>query len=62
VALALCLQAVAQQDEDALVSFSPSDHDYSSGSAFRESAESGLRQIEEYPDGILIVDAQGNPR
>jgi mannose-1-phosphate guanylyltransferase len=58
VALALCLHAIAQQDEDALVSFFPSDHYYSSCSAFRESVESGLRQIEEYPDCILIVGAE----
>ena len=47
VALALCLHAIARQDKDALRRHSsPSDHYYSSCSAFRESVESGLRQIE----------------
>jgi mannose-1-phosphate guanylyltransferase len=58
LALALCLHVIAQQDEDALVSFFPSDHYYSNSSAFRESIESGLRLIEEYPDCILVVGAE----
>jgi mannose-1-phosphate guanylyltransferase len=58
MALALCLRVIAQQDEDALVSFFPSDHHYSNSSAFRESIESGLRLIEEYPDCILVVGAE----
>jgi mannose-1-phosphate guanylyltransferase len=57
-ALALCLHAIAQQDEDALVSFFPSDHYYSNYSAFRETVESGVRLIEDYPDSILIVGAE----
>ncbi len=57
-ALALCLHIVAQQDEDALVSFFPSDHYYSNSSAFREIIESGMRLIQEYPDSILIVGAE----
>jgi mannose-1-phosphate guanylyltransferase len=58
VALALCLNVIAQRDEDALVSFFPSDHYYSNSSAFRESIESGLRLMEEYPDSILVVGAE----
>ena len=57
-ALALCLNVIAQRDEDALVAFFPSDHYYSSCSAFRESIETGLRLIEEYPDCILTVGAE----
>jgi mannose-1-phosphate guanylyltransferase len=58
VALALCLQVVAQQDEDALVSFFPSDHHYSNSSAFHESIECGLRLMEEYPDHVLVVGVE----
>jgi mannose-1-phosphate guanylyltransferase len=58
VALALCLHVIAQRDEDALVSFFPSDHFYSNSSAFHESIESGLRLMEEYPDCILMVGAE----
>jgi len=58
LALALCLHVIAQQDQDALVSFFPSDHHYSNPSAFRESIESGLRLIGEYPDSVLIVGAE----
>jgi mannose-1-phosphate guanylyltransferase len=58
LALALCLYVITQRDEDALVSFFPSDHYYSNSSAFHESIESGLRLIEEYPDCILLVGAE----
>jgi mannose-1-phosphate guanylyltransferase len=58
LALALCLHVIAQRDEDAFVSFFPSDHHYSNSSAFRESIESALRLIEEYPDCILVVGAE----
>jgi len=58
LALTLCLHVIAQQDEDALVSFFPSDHYYSSCSAFRENIASGLHLIEEYPGCILIVGAE----
>jgi mannose-1-phosphate guanylyltransferase len=58
LALALSLHVIAQQDEDALVAFFPSDHYYSNSSAFRESIETGLRLIEEYPDCILTVGAE----
>jgi mannose-1-phosphate guanylyltransferase len=58
LALALCLHVVAQRDDDALVSFFPSDHYYANSSAFRESIESGLRLVEEYPDCILVVGAE----
>jgi mannose-1-phosphate guanylyltransferase len=58
LALALCLHVIAERDEDAVVSFFPSDHYYSNSSAFRESIESGLSLIEEYPDCILVVGAE----
>ncbi len=58
LALALCLHVITQRDEDALVSFFPSDHHYSNSSAFRESIESALRLIKEYPDCILVVGAE----
>jgi mannose-1-phosphate guanylyltransferase len=58
LALALCLHVIAQRDEDAIVSFFPSDHYYSNSSAFHENIESGLRLIEEYPDCILVVGAE----
>ncbi len=57
-AFALCLQVIAQQDEDALVSFFASDHCYSNCAAFRESIETGSRLIEEYPDCVLIMGAE----
>jgi hypothetical protein len=44
--------------EYALVAFFPSDHHYSSCSAFRESVESGLRLIEEYPHSVLVFGAE----
>jgi mannose-1-phosphate guanylyltransferase len=58
VAMALCLQFIVQRDEGALVAFFPSDHHYSSCSAFRESVESGLRLIEEYPHSVLVFGAE----
>lgn len=58
VAMALCLQFIAQQDENALVSFFPSDHHYANCPAFRESVESGLRLAEGYPECLLIVGAE----
>jgi len=45
-ALALCLNIIAQRDEDALVAFFPSDHYYSSCSAFRENIETGRLSLE----------------
>ncbi len=58
VAIALCLRMIAQQDEDAVVAFFPSDHHYSNGAAFLESVESGLRLMEEYPQSILVIGAE----
>jgi len=58
VAIALCLQIIAKQDEDALVAFFPSDHHYSNCVAFRESVESGLGLMAEYPQSILILGAE----
>jgi mannose-1-phosphate guanylyltransferase len=58
VAMAICLQTIAKQDEDALVAFFPSDHHYSNLAAFRESVESGLCLMPEYPQSILIVGAE----
>jgi mannose-1-phosphate guanylyltransferase len=56
-ALALCLNVIASRTS-ALVSLLPSDHYYSSSSAFCESIESGLRLTEGYPDCILVVGAE----
>ncbi len=58
VAMALCLLAIAERDEDALVAFFPSDHHYSNCSAFRACVESGLGLMAEYPQSILIVGAK----
>jgi mannose-1-phosphate guanylyltransferase len=58
VAMALCLQVIARQDEDALVAFFPSDHHYSNCGAFRECVKSGLRLMAEYPENILMVGAE----
>jgi mannose-1-phosphate guanylyltransferase len=58
VAMALCLHFIAQQDEDALVAFFPSDHHYSNCAAFRSSVESGLRLMPEYPQSVLIIGAE----
>jgi mannose-1-phosphate guanylyltransferase len=58
VAMALCLHFIARQDEDALVAFFPSDHHYSNCAAFRESVESGLGLMAEYPQSVLIVGAE----
>jgi mannose-1-phosphate guanylyltransferase len=57
-ALALSLYVVAQQDEDALVAFFPSDHHYSDSIAFRESVSCALRTMDEYPDSVLIFGAE----
>jgi mannose-1-phosphate guanylyltransferase len=58
VAMALCLHVIAEQDEDALVAFFPSDHHYSNCSAFRASVDCGLGLMAEYPQSILIVGAK----
>jgi len=58
VAMALCLEVIARQDEDALVAFFPSDHHYSNCAAFRGSIESGLSMMEEYPQSVLVVGAE----
>jgi mannose-1-phosphate guanylyltransferase len=57
-AIALCLRRIIQQDDDAVVAFFPSDHHYSNCSAFRETIESGLRVIGEYPGSVLLVGAE----
>lgn len=58
VAMAVCLQLILRQDEDAVVAFFPSDHHYSNGDAFREIVDSGLGMIAEYPESILLVGAE----
>jgi mannose-1-phosphate guanylyltransferase len=58
VAMALCLRFIAQQDEDAVVAFFPSDHHYSNCAAFRASVESGLRLMAEYPESVLMLGAE----
>src|SRR5580658_564675 len=58
VAMALCLQSIAQQDDEAMVAFFPSDHHYSNSAAFRDSVECGLGLMAEYPQSILVVGAE----
>jgi len=58
LAMALCLEIIAQQDEDALVAFFPSDHHFVDCSAFRNTVEYGLGAMEEYPESILVLGAQ----
>lgn len=58
VAMALCLQVIAKRDEDALVSFFPSDHHYLNDAAFRGCIDSGLGLMSEYPQSVLIVGAK----
>ena len=58
MAITLCLEVIAQQDEDALVAFFPSDHHYSNCAAFRETVDSGLCLMSEYPQSILIVGVE----
>ena len=57
-AMALCLRIILEQDEDAVVTFFPSDHYYSNTPAFQKSVDCGLRLIPEYPEHILIVGAE----
>jgi mannose-1-phosphate guanylyltransferase len=57
-AMALCLRRIVRLDEDAVVAFFPSDHHYSNCAAFRESIESGLRLVEEYPGSALLLGAE----
>jgi mannose-1-phosphate guanylyltransferase len=58
VAMALCLEIIAQYDEDALVTFFPSDHHYTNCSAFRENIDYGLCLMPEYPQSVLVVGAK----
>ena len=58
VAMALCLEIVAREDNDALVAFFPSDHYFLHDSAFRDNMEYGLRAMEEYPQSILLLGAE----
>ena len=58
IAMALCLEIIAEQDDEALVAFFPSDHHYEDCSAFRHTVEYGLRAMGEYPQSILVVGAE----
>jgi len=58
VAMALCLEIIAQQDDGALVAFFPSDHHFLDSSSFRDSMEYGLRLMEEYPQSVLVLGAE----
>ena len=58
LAMALCLQAIAREDPDAVVAFFPSDHHYVNTPAFQTSIEVGLRAAEEYPDCLLVLGAK----
>jgi mannose-1-phosphate guanylyltransferase len=58
VAMALCLEIIARQDEDALIAFFPSDHHFVDCSAFRETVDYALRLMGEYPQSVLVLGAE----
>jgi mannose-1-phosphate guanylyltransferase len=58
IAMALCLEVIARQDEDALIAFFPSDHHYVDCSAFRETVDYALRLMGEYPQSVLVLGAE----
>jgi mannose-1-phosphate guanylyltransferase len=58
VAMALCLEIISQQDNDALVAFFPSDHHFLDCSAFRSTVDCGLGMMEEYPQSVLVLGAE----
>ena len=58
IAMALCLEVITRQDEDALIAFFPSDHHYVDCSAFRETVDYALRLMGEYPQSVLVLGAE----
>jgi mannose-1-phosphate guanylyltransferase len=58
LAMAVCLQAIAREDADALVAFFPSDHHYVNTPAFQTSIAVGLRAAEQYPHCLLVLGAK----
>ncbi len=60
VAIALSLELIARQDDEALVAFFPCDHHFSNGSAFRNCVEYGLGTMDQYPNSVLILGAEAH--
>jgi len=58
LAMAVCLQAIAREEADAVVAFFPSDHHYANTPAFQTSIEVGLRAAEEYPHCLIVLGAK----
>jgi len=58
IAMALCLEVIARQDEDASIAFFPSDHHYVDCSAFREIVDYALLLMGEYPQSVLVLGAE----
>jgi len=58
IAMALCLEVIARQDEEALIAFFPSDHHYVDCSAFRETVDYALGLMGEYPQSVLVLGAE----
>jgi mannose-1-phosphate guanylyltransferase len=60
VAMALCLLTILERDEDAVVTFFPSDHHYANSAAFRASIESGIRAMNGHPHSVLLLGAHAH--
>ena len=58
VAMALSLELIARQDDEALVAFFPCDHHFSNCSAFRNCVEYGLGTMDQYPESLLVLGAE----
>jgi mannose-1-phosphate guanylyltransferase len=58
LAMAVCLEAIVREDENAVVAFFPSDHHYRNTLAFQTSVEFALATAEEYPQCALVLGAK----
>jgi mannose-1-phosphate guanylyltransferase len=58
LAMAVCLEAIVREDEDAVVAFFPSDHHYRNTRAFQASVEFALATADEYPQCALVLGAE----
>jgi len=58
LAIAVCLESIVREDEDAVVAFFPSDHHYRNTLAFQKSVEFALAIAEEYPQCALVLGAK----
>lgn len=58
VAMALCLQNILREDEQATLAFFPLGHYYENCSAFRETVRHALDLAADYPQSILIAGAE----